>query len=190
MLILCFLSEPFQEDCLTSFFQHQELRGINCCFCPNCETKTPSNQVRLSSSRTLGAIDQRTNVSACPPQAVKVLSLPRILCMNLKRFRSSHRGTQKLDCSVTFPETFDFSETAGGAFSPHFAPVMLRPVSYPYIFFFLSYGANRFVSCSRVSAGTLCMQWWCTLATPCADITPPSSATQSLSSGTTPTTAA
>ncbi|KAM3587876.1 uncharacterized protein V6R79_015891 [Siganus canaliculatus] len=80
--------------CLASFFQHQELRNENCCFCPNCETKTPSKR------------------------GVRVLSLPRVLCVNLKRFRNSRSGrTRKLHCIVTFPQTFDFRETPGEVFS-------------------------------------------------------------------------
>ncbi|XP_072233688.1 ubl carboxyl-terminal hydrolase 18 [Leuresthes tenuis] len=81
------------EDCMTSFFEHQELTGINRCFCPHCETKMPSRQgVRLS-------------------------TLPRILCIHLKRFRNIQGFTRKLDCGVTFPETFDFSEISKEAFS-------------------------------------------------------------------------
>ncbi|XP_028256472.1 ubl carboxyl-terminal hydrolase 18 isoform X2 [Parambassis ranga] len=74
------------EGCMASFFQHQELSGINCCFCQCCETKRPSRQ------------------------GVRLRSLPRILCMQLKRFRNTLGSTRKLDCRVTFPETFDFSE--------------------------------------------------------------------------------
>ncbi|XP_037615767.1 ubl carboxyl-terminal hydrolase 18 isoform X1 [Sebastes umbrosus] len=85
------------EDCMTSFFEHQELRGINCCFCEQCERKTPSKQ------------------------GVKLLSLPQILCVHLKRFRNSRGSTRKLDCRVTFPETFDFSETHKDAFSSDFS---------------------------------------------------------------------
>ncbi|XP_041820283.1 ubl carboxyl-terminal hydrolase 18 [Chelmon rostratus] len=85
------------EDCMSSFFEHQELRGINCCFCAQCGMKTPSKQ------------------------CVKLLSLPRILCVHLKRFRNSRGGTRKLDCRVTFPETFEFSEICKEAFSSDFA---------------------------------------------------------------------
>ncbi|KAK9525791.1 hypothetical protein VZT92_016471 [Zoarces viviparus] len=85
------------EGCMSSFFQHQELRGINCCFCATCEKKTPCKQ------------------------AVKLLSLPAILCVHLKRFRNHGGYTRKLDCRVTFPETFDFSETLKEAFSSDFA---------------------------------------------------------------------
>lgn len=56
-------------------------------------------------------------------QGVRLLSLPRILCLNLKRFRSSRLGTRKLDCEVAFPESFDFSQAAREAFAPDVAPV-------------------------------------------------------------------
>ncbi|XP_068573429.1 ubl carboxyl-terminal hydrolase 18 isoform X2 [Cebidichthys violaceus] len=85
------------EDCMTSFFRHQELRGINCCFCATCEKKTPSKQ------------------------SVKLHSLPPILCVQLKRFRNCDGYTRKLDSRVTFPKTFDFSETLKEAFSSDFA---------------------------------------------------------------------
>ncbi|XP_044042587.1 ubl carboxyl-terminal hydrolase 18 [Siniperca chuatsi] len=90
--------EPnYLEGCMTSFFVHQELRGIDCCFCEQCGKKTPSKQ------------------------DVKLLSLPPILCVHLKRFRNSCGQTWKLDCSVIFPENFDFSEILKDAFSPDFA---------------------------------------------------------------------
>ncbi|XP_034719837.1 ubl carboxyl-terminal hydrolase 18 isoform X1 [Etheostoma cragini] len=84
------------EDCMTSFFEYQELKGINCCFCAECGKKTPSKQ------------------------GVKLLSLPRILCVNLKRYRNGRGFTRKLDCRVTFPETFDCSETPNEAISADF----------------------------------------------------------------------
>lgn len=61
-----------------------------------------------------------------------MLSLPRILCVHLKRFRNSHGYTRKLDCRVTFPETFDIFEILKGAFSPDFVQVL----------FFLMYFTN------------------------------------------------
>uniref|UniRef100_A0A3B4GI75 Ubl carboxyl-terminal hydrolase 18-like n=1 Tax=Pundamilia nyererei TaxID=303518 RepID=A0A3B4GI75_9CICH len=85
------------EGCMNSFFEHQELKGINSCFCAHCGTKNPSRQ------------------------GVKLLSLPRILCMNLKRFRNSRGSTHKLDCRVPFPETFDFSQSLQDVFSENFA---------------------------------------------------------------------
>lgn len=39
-----------QKKCMSSFFEEQELRGIDCCFCAQCETKTPSRQVRTGFS--------------------------------------------------------------------------------------------------------------------------------------------
>uniref|UniRef100_A0A3Q1DF33 USP domain-containing protein n=1 Tax=Amphiprion ocellaris TaxID=80972 RepID=A0A3Q1DF33_AMPOC len=84
------------ESCMTSFFEHQELRGINRCFCAQCGMKRTSKQ------------------------GVKLLSLPRILCVHLKRFRNMHSSTLKLDCRVTFPETFDFLEILQDAFSTGF----------------------------------------------------------------------
>uniref|UniRef100_A0A3Q4H713 Ubiquitin specific peptidase 18 n=1 Tax=Neolamprologus brichardi TaxID=32507 RepID=A0A3Q4H713_NEOBR len=81
------------EGCMNSFFEHQELKGINSCFCAHCGTKNSSRQ------------------------GVKLLSLPRILCMNLKRFRNSRGSTHKLDCRVSFPETFDFSQSLQHVFS-------------------------------------------------------------------------
>ncbi|XP_067346131.1 ubl carboxyl-terminal hydrolase 18 isoform X1 [Channa argus] len=85
------------ESCMNSFFEQQELRGINCCFCSACEKKTSSEQ------------------------AVRLLSLPPILCIHLKRFRNSHGYTRKLDCRVTFPETFDFHDIVKKAFCTDFA---------------------------------------------------------------------
>eukprot|EP00064_Thunnus_orientalis_P018637 superscaffoldBa00004354_g18740 len=82
---------------MRSFFEHQELRGIDCCFCAECGKKTPSKQ------------------------GVKLLSLPPILCVHLKRFRNYRGYTRKLDCKVTFPETFDLSEIPPEAFSADFA---------------------------------------------------------------------
>ncbi|XP_030004145.1 ubl carboxyl-terminal hydrolase 18 isoform X2 [Sphaeramia orbicularis] len=84
------------EGCMKSFFEHHELKGRNCCFCAQCGRKTPSKQ------------------------GVKLLSLPPVLCMHLKRFRNSHGFTQKLNCQVTFPETLDLSETVKEAFSTNF----------------------------------------------------------------------
>ncbi|XP_008281142.1 ubl carboxyl-terminal hydrolase 18 [Stegastes partitus] len=81
------------EGCMTSFFEHQELRGRDRWFCAQCGRKTTSKQ------------------------GVKLLSLPPILCVHLKRFRNMYGSTRKLDCRVTFPETFDFSEIVKEAFS-------------------------------------------------------------------------
>ncbi|KAM7378363.1 hypothetical protein PAMA_013322 [Pampus argenteus] len=85
------------EGCLTSFFEHQELRDIDCCFCAQCRNKTPSKQ------------------------GVKLVSLPPILCMHLKRFRNNSGYTRKLGSKVTFPETIRLSEILHEAFSADFA---------------------------------------------------------------------
>uniref|UniRef100_H3D1G7 Ubiquitin specific peptidase 18 n=1 Tax=Tetraodon nigroviridis TaxID=99883 RepID=H3D1G7_TETNG len=84
------------EGCLTTYFELQELRGENCCFCPKCGTQTPSKW------------------------GAKLLSLPQILCISFKRFRASRSGTRKLDCRVTFPESFDFAAVVRDAFAPSF----------------------------------------------------------------------
>ncbi|KAM4712358.1 ubl carboxyl-terminal hydrolase 18 [Anableps anableps] len=84
------------KDCMISFFEPQELRGIDCCFCEPCKTKTPSRQ------------------------GMKLCSLPQILCIQLKRFRNMRGVTEKLNCSVTFPETFDFFVIQSEAFSSDF----------------------------------------------------------------------
>ncbi|XP_047245336.1 ubl carboxyl-terminal hydrolase 18 [Girardinichthys multiradiatus] len=84
------------EDCMNSFFEQQELGGINRCLCAQCGTKTRSKQ------------------------GVKVRSLPPILCLQLKRFRNMRGYTMKLNCRVTFPETFNFSEIKKDAFSAGF----------------------------------------------------------------------
>ncbi|XP_060885832.1 ubl carboxyl-terminal hydrolase 18 isoform X1 [Labrus mixtus] len=84
------------ESCMASFFEHQELGGRDCCYCNKCETKTPSKK------------------------GVKLLSLPRILRVNLKRFRNYAGTIRKLEGRVTFPETFDLSEVLKEAFSSDF----------------------------------------------------------------------
>uniref|UniRef100_A0A8C6T671 USP domain-containing protein n=1 Tax=Neogobius melanostomus TaxID=47308 RepID=A0A8C6T671_9GOBI len=85
------------KDCLTSFFEDHELRGLNCCFCLQCEAKTPSKQ------------------------GVRLLTLPPILCVQLKRYRNNGGYTQKLGYRVTFPETFDFLSIADQAFAKDMA---------------------------------------------------------------------
>lgn len=89
------------EDCLASFFEDHELRGINCCFCPQCGVKTPTKQ------------------------GIRLLSLPPVLCIQLKRYRNNEGFTQKLGYRVTFPETFDF-RTVDQAFSEGFSETNCR----------------------------------------------------------------
>ncbi|XP_047431956.1 ubl carboxyl-terminal hydrolase 18 [Mugil cephalus] len=85
------------EGCMKSFFEQQELKDMNSCYCTKCECKTPSKQ------------------------GVKLLSLPPILSIQLKRYRNMRGSTRKLDCKVTFPESFNFSEMVPEAFSAGFA---------------------------------------------------------------------
>ncbi|KAM9845982.1 ubl carboxyl-terminal hydrolase 18 isoform 2-T2 [Aulostomus maculatus] len=89
--------DNYLESCMSTFFEPQELRGINCCYCANCGFKRPSEKV------------------------VKLLALPPILCVHLKRFRNSKGYTRKLDCRVSFPETLDLSEILTEALSANFA---------------------------------------------------------------------
>ncbi|KAM9402479.1 ubl carboxyl-terminal hydrolase 18 isoform 1-T1 [Salvelinus alpinus] len=79
------------EDCIRFFFELQELRDGDKCYCERCGEKTPSKQ------------------------GFKLISLPPVLCLHLKRFRHSHGYTRKLHLKVTFPETLNISEilTAG-----------------------------------------------------------------------------
>ncbi|KAF7668565.1 hypothetical protein LDENG_00004960 [Lucifuga dentata] len=84
------------ESCVKSFFEFQELKGRDCCFCAQCGTKTPSKQ------------------------GFKLLSLPRILCVHLKRVWNYGGIPQKTSFSVTFPESFDFSQDFQETFSKDF----------------------------------------------------------------------
>ncbi|XP_034019527.1 ubl carboxyl-terminal hydrolase 18 [Thalassophryne amazonica] len=96
-LPLYILHSDSSLGCIASFFADQELRDDNCCFCAQCEVKTAFKR------------------------GVKLVSLPRILCFHLKRFRN-HKGlTRKLDCSVTFPKAFDFSGNLREIFCAHSA---------------------------------------------------------------------
>ncbi|XP_008398565.1 ubl carboxyl-terminal hydrolase 18 [Poecilia reticulata] len=94
------------KDCMISFFEQQELRGIDCCFCAQCEAKTPTKQ------------------------GVKLCSLPQILCIQLKRFRNIHGFTHKLNCRVTFPEKINFSELQRETFSSGFTQNDCRYILY------------------------------------------------------------
>ncbi|XP_055009673.1 ubl carboxyl-terminal hydrolase 18 isoform X2 [Boleophthalmus pectinirostris] len=84
------------EQCLTSFFEEHKLTGINCCFCVQCAVKTPTKQ------------------------GVRLLSLPPILCIQLKRYRNHGGFTRKLSYEVTFPEMLDLSRVHQ-AFSKDFS---------------------------------------------------------------------
>ncbi|XP_070976959.1 ubl carboxyl-terminal hydrolase 18-like [Oncorhynchus clarkii lewisi] len=74
------------EDCIRFFFKRQELRDGDKCYCERCGEKKPSQQ------------------------GFKLISLPPVLCLHLKRFRNSHGYTRKLHYKVTFPEALNISE--------------------------------------------------------------------------------
>lgn len=73
------------EKCIQTFFGEQELQGEDACYCERCGEKQPSKQ------------------------GFKLCSLPKILCIHLKRFRSENGLTKKLHCKVTFPKTLNFT---------------------------------------------------------------------------------
>ncbi|KTG36634.1 hypothetical protein cypCar_00009807 [Cyprinus carpio] len=79
-----------QESCINSFFQPQMLTDSEVVYCDKCEKKQPSTYV------------------------VKLVSLPPILCVHLKRFRNDEGFTRKLYDKVTFPETFSTAIFAAG----------------------------------------------------------------------------
>ncbi|XP_016370287.1 ubl carboxyl-terminal hydrolase 18-like [Sinocyclocheilus rhinocerous] len=78
------------ESCINSFFQLQKLADSEKVYCDNCEKKQPSSY------------------------EVKLVSLPPILCVHLKRFRNYDGFTKKLYDKVTFPETFSTAIFAAG----------------------------------------------------------------------------
>ncbi|CAN9508406.1 unnamed protein product [Ophioblennius macclurei] len=94
------------DDCIASFFQHQELKGRNCCVCMRCEKKTPSTQ------------------------GIRLLSLPPVLCVQLKRFRNVHGDLRKLYGELTFPEFLDLWEVARDVLPAHFTQDECRYVLY------------------------------------------------------------
>ncbi|XP_051974936.1 ubl carboxyl-terminal hydrolase 18 [Xyrauchen texanus] len=71
------------ERCIQSFFQRQNLLDGDMCYCDSCGQKQPSTH------------------------ELKLVSLPRILCVHLKRFRNVGGLTWKLFSRVTFPETLN-----------------------------------------------------------------------------------
>ncbi|XP_067247033.1 ubl carboxyl-terminal hydrolase 18 [Chanodichthys erythropterus] len=78
------------ESCINSFFQLQNLVDGEECYCDRCDQKQPSTH------------------------ELKLVSLPPILCVHLKRFRNDHGFTRKLNSKVTFPETFNTDVFATG----------------------------------------------------------------------------
>ncbi|XP_067283380.1 ubl carboxyl-terminal hydrolase 18 [Pseudorasbora parva] len=73
------------ESCINSYFQLQNLVDGEENHCSQCEKKQPSTH------------------------AQKLVSLPPIMCVHLKRFRIERGYTRKLFNKVTFPETFNTS---------------------------------------------------------------------------------
>ncbi|XP_027009925.1 ubl carboxyl-terminal hydrolase 18 isoform X1 [Tachysurus fulvidraco] len=73
-------------DCFRMFFEPQMLEGSEAFYCGKCERKMPSTQ------------------------RCKLVSLPSILCINLKRFRNIHGYTRKMYTKVSFPETINMAE--------------------------------------------------------------------------------
>ncbi|XP_073711080.1 ubl carboxyl-terminal hydrolase 18 [Misgurnus anguillicaudatus] len=69
------------KSCIHSFSQEQTLKDDDECYCDRCSEKQPStHQLRL-------------------------VSLPGVLCVHLKRFRIYDGFTRKLENKVTFPDT-------------------------------------------------------------------------------------
>ncbi|KAG7225603.1 hypothetical protein INR49_005009 [Caranx melampygus] len=89
------------RSCISSFLTEQELRGINCCFCEQCEVKTPSKQ------------------------GVKLVSLPPILCVHLKRFRNRRGSTQNSIAALRFQKALTSLRLFRGIRS-RFRPVVVH----------------------------------------------------------------
>ncbi|KAL4660314.1 ubl carboxyl-terminal hydrolase 18-like isoform X1, partial [Arapaima gigas] len=78
------------EHCLKSFFEPHDLTDEDKVYCEKCGRKQPSKQ------------------------GFRLISLPPVLCLHLKRFRSSFRyAVKKLSCKVRFPQTLDFKQIVG-----------------------------------------------------------------------------
>ncbi|XP_066580742.1 ubl carboxyl-terminal hydrolase 18 isoform X2 [Amia ocellicauda] len=73
------------ENCIHCFFELQDITG-NFCLCERCGERKPTKQ------------------------GFKLVSLPNVLCLHLKRSGYSLRSgyTKKLNCEVKFPEVLDF----------------------------------------------------------------------------------
>ncbi|XP_056604691.1 ubl carboxyl-terminal hydrolase 18 isoform X2 [Triplophysa dalaica] len=72
------------ESCVQSFTQQEPLRSGNECYCDWCMKKQPTTH------------------------QLKLVSLPSVLCIHLKRFRN-YGNTRKLNDRVTFPETLNMN---------------------------------------------------------------------------------
>uniref|UniRef100_A0A3P9QEC4 Ubiquitin specific peptidase 18 n=1 Tax=Poecilia reticulata TaxID=8081 RepID=A0A3P9QEC4_POERE len=123
------------KDCMISFFEQQELRGIDCCFCAQCEAKTPTKQ------------------------GVKLCSLPQILCIQLKRFRNIHGFTHKLNCRFLFSLQNDCRYIlyavvvhSGGAMFGHYTAYVRHRVNHRWF-----YADDSRVSHVRLNLGTAYM---------------------------------
>ncbi|KAJ8262013.1 hypothetical protein GJAV_G00161100 [Gymnothorax javanicus] len=77
------------EECFQAFFELQDLDDEDKCFCDRCGEKTPSKQ------------------------GFKLIRLPPVVCVHLKRFRHDGGYTRKLHCRVSFPPTLDFKSILG-----------------------------------------------------------------------------
>ncbi|KAK7129843.1 hypothetical protein R3I93_019478 [Phoxinus phoxinus] len=78
------------ESCINSYFQLQKLVNGEEHHCNQCEQKQPSTH------------------------GLKLVSLPLILCVHLKRFRNDGAFTRKLHSKVTFPDNFNSGIFAAG----------------------------------------------------------------------------
>ncbi|CAM4563421.1 unnamed protein product [Leuciscus chuanchicus] len=83
-------SENTLESCINSYFQLQNLENGEEHHCNQCEQKQPSTH------------------------GLKLVSLPLILCVHLKRFRNDRGFTRKLHSKVTFPDNFNTGIFAAG----------------------------------------------------------------------------
>ncbi|XP_051547155.1 ubl carboxyl-terminal hydrolase 18 isoform X2 [Myxocyprinus asiaticus] len=86
------------ESCIQSFFQRQNLLH----YCDRC------GQKQLSTHE------------------LRLVSLPRILCVHLKRFRNDDGFTRKLHSRVTFPVTLNMGNCAAAGQSENVAPGSLQ----------------------------------------------------------------
>ncbi|XP_066525061.1 ubl carboxyl-terminal hydrolase 18 isoform X2 [Hoplias malabaricus] len=74
------------EECISLFLSEQQLEIGEEFWCDRCDEKQPT------------------------AQAFKIVTLPSILCIHLKRFRSDRGFSRKLECEVSFPMSFNMAE--------------------------------------------------------------------------------
>ncbi|KAG7456030.1 hypothetical protein MATL_G00247370 [Megalops atlanticus] len=77
------------EERFRDFFELQELKNMDECFCNRCGEKQPARQ------------------------GLRLIELPPVVCIHLKRFRSTDGYTKKLHSKVSFPQTIDFNKVLG-----------------------------------------------------------------------------